>query len=151
MPFITEELWQRMGGAEERPVSIALAPYPQYHQSATDLGAEREVQILQEIIGAARDLRADMKLDPKIPIAGKIHARGLSYKVVAQCREAIRQIARVDLEVLQDGAGSPWVIPKRRAQSGRRTSSTLRSRSSARADRSASPAPGEGAGSNSSR
>ena len=103
MPFLTEELWQRLGGAEERPISIALAPYPQYHQSATDLGAEREVQILQEIIGAARDLRADMKLDPRIPVSGRIHARGLAHKVAAQYREAIRQVARVELDVMQDG------------------------------------------------
>src|SRR5262249_19226219 len=52
MPFLTEELWQRLGGSG-RPISIALAPYPQYSHAATDLTAEHEVRVLQEIIGAA--------------------------------------------------------------------------------------------------
>src|SRR5882762_2653998 len=70
MPFLTEELWQRLGAAaqtgrpiQSRPISISLAPYPQFSHHATDLTAEREVELLQDIIGAARDLRADMKLD----------------------------------------------------------------------------------------
>jgi valyl-tRNA synthetase len=103
MPFLTEELWQRMGGAE-RPISIALAPYPQYSQSATDLTAERDVQILQDIIGAARDLRADMKLDPKLAVSGTVYARGFAYKVGVASAESIRQMARVNLEFRHDGA-----------------------------------------------
>src|SRR5215469_9528123 len=43
MPFLTEELWQRLAaGRGDRPVSIALAEYPQYRSSATDHAAERE-------------------------------------------------------------------------------------------------------------
>jgi valyl-tRNA synthetase len=108
-PFLTEELWQRLGaaGTEGRPISIALAPYPQYSHAATDLSAEREVEVLQEIIGAVRDLRADMKLDPKVPVSGTIYARGLAYRVAKAYSEAIRQLARVHLEVQQDGAPPP--------------------------------------------
>jgi valyl-tRNA synthetase len=105
MPFLTEELWQRLAGdgSSDRPVSIALAPYPQYSQAATDLSAERQVEILQEIIGAVRDLRADMKLDPRSPVSGAIHARGLAHEVASAYAGAIRQIAKVDLEFRQDG------------------------------------------------
>jgi valyl-tRNA synthetase len=103
MPFLTEELWQRMGGTG-RPQSIALAPYPQYSHSAADLTAERDVQLLQDIIGAVRDLRADMKLDPKLAVSGTVHARGFAYQVGVAYAGAIRQVARVDLEFRQDGA-----------------------------------------------
>jgi valyl-tRNA synthetase len=102
MPFLTEELWQRMGGSG-RPVSIALAPYPQYSHEATDLTAERDVQLLQDIIGAARDLRADMKLDPKLAVSGTVYARGFAYQVGVAYADAIRQVARVNLEFRQDG------------------------------------------------
>jgi valyl-tRNA synthetase len=103
MPFLTEELWQRLGGSQ-RPVSIALAPYPQYSQAATDLTAERDVQLLQDIIGAARDLRADMKLDPKLAVSGTVYARGFAYKVGVASADSIRQMARVNLEFRHDGA-----------------------------------------------
>jgi valyl-tRNA synthetase len=105
MPFLTEELWQRLDSpGVSRPVSIALAPYPQYSQSATDLTAERDVQVLQEIIGAARDLRADMKLDPKIPVSGTVYARGSAYKIGLAYADTIRQMERVNLEFRQNGA-----------------------------------------------
>ncbi len=105
-PFLTEELWQRLGGANpaDRPLSIALAPYPQYSSSATDLSAEREVEVLQAIIETAWALRADMKIDPNVPLTGALYARGLAYDVGKAHAGAIRQRARVTLEFHQEGA-----------------------------------------------
>ncbi len=62
------------------------------------------MQLLQDIIGAARDLRADMKLDPKLAVSGTVYARGFAYKVAAAYADAIRQVARVNLEFRHDGA-----------------------------------------------
>jgi valyl-tRNA synthetase len=105
MPFLTEELWQRLESpGADRPISIALAPYPHYSQSATDLTAERDVQVLQEIIGAARDLRADLKLDPKIPVSGTVYARGSAYNIGLAYADTIRKMERVNLEFRQNGA-----------------------------------------------
>jgi valyl-tRNA synthetase len=64
MPFLTEELWHRLPqrtGAR----SIALERYPDPKTSWIDAEAERKVTLLQEIITAARNIRAEMKLDPK--------------------------------------------------------------------------------------
>jgi valyl-tRNA synthetase len=89
MPFITEELWHRLpqragtsrvaaealasseladGTGEETappPVSIALMDYPQPNADWSDPEAEAEMTLLQGIIVAARNIRAEMKLDPK--------------------------------------------------------------------------------------
>ncbi|HTM47081.1 MAG TPA: valine--tRNA ligase [Bryobacteraceae bacterium] len=112
MPFLTEELWQRLTpeGAAGRPVSISLAPYPQYSHGAADLNAEREVQVLQDIVGAARDLRADMKLDPKLPLSGILYARGAAHKVGIENAEAIRRLANVKLDFSQDSAPSGGAV-----------------------------------------
>jgi valyl-tRNA synthetase len=112
MPFLTEELWQRMGpeGTTGRPVSIALAPYPQYSHEATDLIAERQVNLLQDIIGAARDLRADMKLDPKLSLSGTLHARGAAYQVGTAQAEAIQRLANVKLEFAQNGVSPKGAV-----------------------------------------
>ena len=78
MPFLTEELWQRSGRADEdRPESIALAYYPQYNPEASDPQAENEMEILQSIVTAARELRADMKIDPKQTMDGVLVIREL--------------------------------------------------------------------------
>ncbi len=70
MPFLTEELWHRLGGEEGR--SISLLPYPLFDPSKYDAEAEVEIKLLQEIVTAARNLRADSGLDPKQPLEGHI-------------------------------------------------------------------------------
>ncbi len=70
MPFITEELWHRLGKPEEK--SISLEPYPQYDPQFDDPAAEGEIELLQDIVRAARNLRADLGLDPKLPVTGLI-------------------------------------------------------------------------------
>jgi len=70
MPFLTEELWHAIGEREGQ--SISLQPYPQYDAAKEDPAAEAEIGLLQDIVRAARNLRADLGLDPKAPITGKI-------------------------------------------------------------------------------
>ncbi|MBZ5501008.1 MAG: valine--tRNA ligase [Acidobacteriia bacterium] len=64
MPFLTEELWHRLpqpAGAR----SIALDKFPEPRTEWADAGAEADMATLQEIIIAVRNIRAEMKLDPK--------------------------------------------------------------------------------------
>ena len=53
--------------AAGRPASIAVASYPEYDPHAADHAAERDMQILQEIVTAARNLRADLALFAEAP------------------------------------------------------------------------------------
>jgi valyl-tRNA synthetase len=64
VPFITEELWQRLPRPAGSPVSIALAPYPGEgaDRAARDVEAERDMAVLQAAIGAARTVRAEHDL-----------------------------------------------------------------------------------------
>ncbi|HEY3823641.1 MAG TPA: valine--tRNA ligase [Bryobacteraceae bacterium] len=70
MPFITEELWHRLDERGEK--SISLQPYPTYKKDRDDPAAEAEIELLQNIVRAARNLRAELGLDPKQPLEGKI-------------------------------------------------------------------------------
>jgi valyl-tRNA synthetase len=64
MPFITEELWhqlpQRTGAR-----SIALDRFPEALAGQIDAEADAQIALLQGIITAARNIRAEMKLDPR--------------------------------------------------------------------------------------
>jgi valyl-tRNA synthetase len=70
MPFITEELWHRIG--EHEGQSISTQPYPQFDPALYNAEAEREIALLQAVITAARGIRADLSLDPKLPLEGTI-------------------------------------------------------------------------------
>ncbi len=95
MPFLTEELWQRLG--THAKVSISLAAFPQFHPASADPAAEREMAILQELITAARTLRAESKLDPKAPFDAVIYADGTVATLAASQKEAISKLANLNL------------------------------------------------------
>ena len=100
MPFITEELWQRLAaGAEDRPVSIALASFPEPRREWEDEEAERRMELLQAIITSARNLRAQMKLDPKEQLEGVLYARDGARQVARNHHETIRKLAGLKLEL----------------------------------------------------
>jgi valyl-tRNA synthetase len=102
MPFLTEELWQRLKGDAPRPVSIALAEYPQYSRPNTDFAAEREIGVLQEVVTLARNLRHEMKLDPKLQLQGTLHARGDALEIARHHADAIRRLSSVSLDFSPD-------------------------------------------------
>ncbi|MBS1858558.1 MAG: valine--tRNA ligase [Acidobacteria bacterium] len=98
MPFLTEELWQRLEIAGDRPKSIALAAFPQSDPALADPGAEKEIALLQDIVTLARTLRTESKLDPKQQFAGALYCRTASLEIAQRHAEAIHKIARVTLE-----------------------------------------------------
>jgi valyl-tRNA synthetase len=99
MPFLTEELWQRLAaGHANRPESIALAFYPQYRADVADHAAEREIGILQEVVTMARTLRADSKLDPKQQLAGTLYSRNDALELARRHAGAIERLSNVKLE-----------------------------------------------------
>ncbi len=126
MPFLTEELWQRISESNRpfavpipgqvgswrstRPVSIALAGYPQHRDEVADAEAEREIGILQEIVTVARTLRTEAKLDPKLQVAGVLYSLGSAVEVARRNGEAIRKLANVNLELKAEAApGAPGI------------------------------------------
>jgi len=65
MPFITEELWQRVAAyLPEKPDSIMTTEYPTADESANDAAAEREMESVIEIVRAIRNARAEAKVEP---------------------------------------------------------------------------------------
>jgi valyl-tRNA synthetase len=71
MPFLTEELWHQFpqqAGAK----SIALERFPEVRESWRNNAALEEFGLLQEIITAVRNIRAEMKLDPKKKAAAEL-------------------------------------------------------------------------------
>ena len=95
MPFITEELWHRFG----QTGSIALAAYPQ--AGATDESAEREMALMQEMITAARKLRADHGLDRKLVLPGVLYCRNGAKNLELG---VIEKFANVKLDVRMEPA-----------------------------------------------
>jgi valyl-tRNA synthetase len=61
MPFVTEEIWQKLGGIEP---SIMVAPYP-IAEDLDDSEAERLIRAVQAMITTVRNVRAERGFTPK--------------------------------------------------------------------------------------
>jgi valyl-tRNA synthetase len=68
MPFVTEELWQRVPRPSKRPVSIALASYPVFSERLADVDAERLMRVVMDVISVARSIRNEHDLHPSATI-----------------------------------------------------------------------------------
>jgi valyl-tRNA synthetase len=64
IPFITEELWQRLPRPEGGPLSLALAAFPDDATGRRDDGADRDMAVLQAVIGAGRSIRSEHDIHP---------------------------------------------------------------------------------------
>ncbi len=65
MPFITEEIWQRIAPlAGKTGKSIMLEPYPQADEKQTDAAAIRELEWMKQVIIAIRTIRSEMNVPP---------------------------------------------------------------------------------------
>jgi len=65
MPFITEELWQKIAPlAGKQGSTIMLQPYPQFDANKVDLNAETEINWVKEVILGIRRIRSEMNISP---------------------------------------------------------------------------------------
>lgn len=69
MPFITEEIWQRvapLAGCEGE--SLMTQPWPEADESRIDEQAIRDIEWLKGVIVAVRNIRAEMNIAPGKPL-----------------------------------------------------------------------------------
>lgn len=71
MPYITEEIWQRVGSlAGAGGETIALQPYPEPDDYALDEDAEEELDWVRDFVLGVRQIRGEMKIPPgrEVPV-----------------------------------------------------------------------------------
>ncbi len=112
IPFITEELWQKVSvvaGKRKEGVadSVSVQPFPQANPAAVDTAAEADVAELKAQVEAVRALRGEMNLSPaqKVPLCAQGDAPILKRN--APYLAALAKLSEVEvLDALPD-AGAP--------------------------------------------
>src|SRR5262249_54037700 len=96
MPFITEEIWHAVYEGKPPRKSIALARYPELDKKWLDDPAEEQMAVLQDLIVAVRNMRAEMKVPPKEKTPIRIHAGQDVQKLVQENRGMVERLANVE-------------------------------------------------------
>jgi valyl-tRNA synthetase len=113
MPFVTEEIWQRLGAGQ----SLVVASWPQPHPGHRDEHAERRLGFAMDVVTALRRFRSDHGVPPGTALAARVHAGQEDRSIVDDLADEIRRLAR--LETLEtppgpsDAAGSARLIVER--------------------------------------
>jgi valyl-tRNA synthetase len=96
MPFITEEIWHAMYDGKPPAKSIALVRYPELDQRWLNDQAEEQMAVLQDLIEKVRNMRAEMKVEPKVKTPLQIHAAADIRTLVNDNRGMVERLASVD-------------------------------------------------------
>jgi valyl-tRNA synthetase len=126
MPFITEEIWQALYDGKPPQKSIALAPFPHgdwldqvdarvlgdlemmhrlAYRAQFDSEAAVQMAILQDLIVSVRNLRAELKIEPKLKVPIEVFAHEPQIaKLIEENRGAVERLASVAKIVFVEGS-----------------------------------------------
>ncbi|MBF0138524.1 MAG: valine--tRNA ligase, partial [Magnetococcales bacterium] len=96
MPFITEELWQKVApGVGRQGETIMLAPWPQADAARQDPGVEKEMEWVMACITAVRTMRAEMDIPPGQPLELLVAGEAWAIRHVRDHQEVIVSLGRL--------------------------------------------------------
>jgi valyl-tRNA synthetase len=102
MPFLTEELWHQLPQPKGAK-SIALDRFPDARPDWKNAAAAEQFGLIQEVVVALRNIRAEMKLDPKKKVAAEFSSADEKARSVIEAnRQGILLLA--SLSELKVGA-----------------------------------------------
>jgi valyl-tRNA synthetase len=109
MPFISEELWQRLpheGGSSPAPArSIMIAPFPKASRKGRDPEAERLMAPVLDFVSAIRTVRSESRIAPAVELAVTVRPAGPAVAAaLAGGLPIIGGLARAAITVSRDGA-----------------------------------------------
>jgi valyl-tRNA synthetase len=102
MPYITEELWQRLPGDKRlhpayqgAEATVMLTAYPEGAANLIDEAAESEMQAIIELISRVRNIRSEMNIKPaeRIPVVVGSPDENLR-RVFSAARDQISRLVR---------------------------------------------------------
>jgi valyl-tRNA synthetase len=94
MPFITEEIWQKLPQDEN---SIMVSGFPEYLKAETNEAIEKEMELIMEVITGIRNIRGEMNLNPGLKLNVLVKTQSSETQQTLKYHgEYVRELARVE-------------------------------------------------------
>jgi len=108
MPFISEEIWHALYDNRPPAKSIALTRYPQGQADLLDGVAEQQMEQLQQLIVAVRDVRRQLGVEEKAPVPILLRVTAADRPGIEQNQDIIGRLAKVSsiefVDAMPEGA-----------------------------------------------
>jgi valyl-tRNA synthetase len=96
IPFITEELWQKVAPVSGKTGdTVSVAPYPASDSSAIDTEAEAYVAQLKAVVDACRNLRGEMNVSPSTKLPAYVVGDAALIRQAAPVLQALAKLSEV--------------------------------------------------------
>lgn len=102
MPFITEEIWQML---DERKAgeSISITSFPEFNEKMIDEEAEKEIEFIQNIVTAIRNIRGEMNIPP----AKQINVYLKTDKITEEQSNYIKSLVKIENLIIDSQIQKP--------------------------------------------
>ncbi len=95
MPFVTEELWQVLNGSDEH--SIMVSKFPVVIVAWEDKAAEKEMEMIMDIITSIRNIRGEMRIPPSQKLKAMVSATDdESKKIIEADKSYVLNLANLE-------------------------------------------------------
>ena len=121
MPFLTEELWQKLpnissdlhnAAYKSAEKTIMLADFPKGDANLIDEKAEVEMQAVIDLISKVRNIRAEMNIKPSDKPTIHVAAKTDAQKIFAANERQILKLARAESMILGESLDVPKASAK---------------------------------------
>jgi valyl-tRNA synthetase len=92
MPFLTEEIWEKLTG---RPGTLIVSPYPTGDPAWLEPGAERAVERLRALVTRVRNFRGERRVSPTEPVVLSVEASPEESEEIRTLEPLLRHLARL--------------------------------------------------------
>jgi valyl-tRNA synthetase len=107
IPFVTEELWQKVApvAGMKNADSISIAPYPQADETRISAESEAAFERMKALVDACRNLRGGMQVSPATKLPLFVLASGDTADFVAAQTPVLQALAKLnEVKVFADEA-----------------------------------------------
>ncbi len=105
MPFITEEIWQKLPTTQE---SIMISPYPECDPEKIDGDAEKKMDLIIDVVNNIRNVRWEMNVPPsqmvEVILLSKNHE---SLEILQDYRGYIESLGKADSVTISESLERP--------------------------------------------
>jgi valyl-tRNA synthetase len=121
MPYLTEELWQKLPGVsnglhndayKSADATIMLTDFPKGDQALIDEQAEAEMSAVIELITKVRNIRSEMNIKPSEKVVVHVASNGDFRKIFAENEPQILKLARADKMLVSEKLDVPKASAK---------------------------------------